>query len=60
MILGNSLGSPSSTWFCFLGEKTMKPNITNKKFNILKVDLITAAILVLQNWKKNRCPTVKE
>lgn len=61
-ILGNWSSStlPLHPRFCLLGNKTMIPNITNNKFNILKVGFITAARLILQNWKNLRCPTAKE
>jgi len=52
-ILEEWMGSnlPVEPRLCLLGDKSMIPNIEKNKFTLIKIGCITAARMILRNWK---------
>ncbi len=51
---------PSETRLCLLGYRMVVPSVTAKTFTVVKVGIITAARILLHNWKLLRTPDIKE
>ncbi len=45
---------------CLFGDRTVVPNVTAKTFTVVKVGIITAARILLCNWKLPRTPDLEE
>ena len=50
---------PPQPQLCLLGDNTGLP-VNKYGFNVIKVCLVTAARILLRNWKVPRTPTLKE
>ncbi len=51
---------PPEPRLCLLGDRTVVPNVTTKTFTVVKVGIITAARILLCNWKLPRTSDLKE
>lgn len=61
-ILEEWMGSnlPVEPRLCLLGNKPMIPNIEKNKFTLIKIGCITAARMILRNWKCPKTPDLKD
>ncbi len=57
-VVGISL--PVKPQLCLLGDKSVLPNIAKNEFTLIKIGCITAARMILRNWKCPKTPDLKD
>ena len=50
---------PTSPRLCFLGDKTVVPQMSKSAFRVLIMGLTTCARMILRCWKEPQTPTLK-
>ncbi len=51
---------PVKPQLCLLGDKSVVPNIAKNDFTLIKIGCITAARMILRNWKCPKTPDLKD
>ena len=51
---------PLTPRLCLLGDQTELPNISKYDFTVMKVEVVTAAWIILRLWKSTPPPDIKK